>query len=153
MRVRIEIERLTVDRCRHYCRVEHPHIPRQRGDDEMDIHCGNRLHGDGATGIDKEFQPFAEPVRVETLVLARSSAPPQIQIEDTGELRGCRCGNDVRTFVKAALTDQLVQRLWRKATDDPRKLGRIEWNREVFRHQLAMLRDDTTLNFIESASS
>ena len=86
--------------------------------------------GHSVAGVHQQFQPFAEALRVETLVVARLSAPPQIEVEDGRELGGCRRRDDLAADVEPAAPIELLQRLGRKVGHDSRKLRRVHQARE-----------------------
>ena len=76
------------------------------------------------------FEPFAEAIRVELLVAARLSAPPQIEVEDRRQLRWCCRGDELSAGVESAVPNELMQRLWRKMRHESREVWRIEQARE-----------------------
>ena len=146
-------------------RIENAHVPGEPGNDEVLVHGCNGPRGHGAACVHQQFQPFAEALRVETLVVAWSSAPPQIEVEDRRQLRWCRRGDDLCTDIESAVPDELMQRLWRKVRHDSREVWRVQqaregiseevrcrpvWTRagfasrrrptDAFRHELAMIR-------------
>src|SRR6266545_2847934 len=95
-------------------RVENAYKPGEPGNDEVLVHGCNYQRGHGAVCVHQQFQPFAEALHVETLVVARLSASPQIKVEDRRELRWCRRGDDLCTDIQSAAPNELMQRLWRE---------------------------------------
>src|SRR6185436_11784466 len=105
--------------------VENAYVPGKPGNDDVLVHgCkGPRRHC--AVCVHQQFQPFAEALRVETLVMAWLSAPPQIEVEDRRELRWCRQGDDLCTDIESAVPNELMQRLWRKVRHDSHEIRHI----------------------------
>ena len=131
MRRHVDVESLHHRRwLRDRRRVEDAYVPREPGDHEVLVHGGDGPRRHGAAGVDQQFEPFAEALRVETLVAARLSAAPEIEVEDRRQLRWCRRGDDLSTGVESAVPDQLMQRLWRKVRHHSREVWRIQQARE-----------------------
>ncbi len=57
-------------------RVKNAYVPGEPGHDEVLVHGGNGPRGHGTACVHQELQPFAEALRVESLVVAWLSAPP-----------------------------------------------------------------------------
>ena len=125
VRGHVDVRWFTIERQGDRRRVEHAHVAGKPGNDEVLVHGCDGLRGHGAARVHQQFQPFAEALRVETLVVAWLSASPQIEIEDTRQLRWCRRGDDLCTDIESAVHDELMQRLWREVRHDSREMGRI----------------------------
>jgi hypothetical protein len=113
------------------------------------VHGGNRPRSHGVACVHQQFQPFAEALHVETLVLAWLSAPPQIEIEDRRQLCWGRRGDNLCTDIVSAIPDELMQGLWRELRHDSHDLWHIHRACQrsqappatsAFWHELTMIR-------------
>ena len=92
----------------------------------MIVHDRDRSRRPGAAFVRQHFEPLAEPLHIETLFAARSSAAPEIEIEESRQL-GWRCrGDDFSTGLESIVPDKLMQRFWRKVRYNSSKVWRIQ---------------------------
>ena len=91
-------------------RIEDADVPRKPGSQEMIVHSRDGSRGPVATFVRQQFEPLAKPLHIETLFAARSSAAPEIEIEEGGQLGWCCRSDDFSTGFESVMPDQLMQR-------------------------------------------
>jgi hypothetical protein len=94
------------------------------------VHGRDGSHRVAANGVRCQFEPLPKPLDIETLFAARSSAAPEIEIEESRQLVWCGGPNDLSTGFESVVPDQLMQRFWRKVRYNSRKVRRIQEARE-----------------------
>lgn len=92
----------------------------------MIVHGRDGSRSPGATFVRQQFEPVAKPLHIKTLVAAWSSAAPEIEIEEGGQLGWCCRSDDFSTGFESVMPDQLMQRFRRKVRYNSRKVWRIQ---------------------------
>ena len=98
--------------------VEHPHVLREAGRDEIGVEPGDGPRRHVGALLHQHLDPHAEPIGVELLVEAGGRAPPQVEIEDARDLRRRRQRDDLAAVLEPAALDDAVQQLGRQPRHD-----------------------------------
>ena len=92
----------------------------------MIVHGRDGSRSPGATFVRQQFEPLAKPVHIEVLFAAWSSAAPEIEIEECGQLVWSCRSDDFPTGFQSVVADQLMQGFRRKVRYNSRKVWRIQ---------------------------
>ena len=85
----------------------------ERSDHQIDVHRREFLRRDTGARFHQHFEPHAETIGVEVLIEAWLSSTPQVEIEDTRQLVGCRQRHEFAAILEsAALNDPVKQFDW-----------------------------------------
>ena len=110
--------------------VEDAHVASESSNHQALIDGRDGSRGARAAGVNQELEPLAEALHVEPFVAPWLRAAPEIEVEDRGELLGCRCGDELSTGVESAVSNELMQCLGRQMRHDSREVWRLEQTRE-----------------------
>ena len=111
-------------------RVEHTHVGRKSGDDDVRVEGGDRSCGHRVSGVHQHFEPLAEAIDVELPVASRPRGTPQIEVEHGGELCGGRRRDELAARIESTVANELMQGLRRKVRNDAREEWCIQQSRE-----------------------
>ncbi len=122
--------------------VEHPHVLRQAGGDEVDVEPGEDPRRHLGPLLDQHLEPHAEAVGIELLVAAGVRLPPQIEVENLRDLAGRGQRQQRAAVLQAAAFDDAVQRHGRQPRHDLGDPRRVE---ELIEQRAAIATDQRGL--------
>ena len=106
--------------------VEDEHVLRERSDHQIDVHVREFLRRDVGARFHQHFEPHAETIGVELLVQAWLASAPQVEIEDTRQLVGCRQRHELAAILESTALNDPVKHLGWQSRDDVREVRRVQ---------------------------
>jgi hypothetical protein len=99
---------------------------RDCGDHQIDVHVRESLRREGGAGFHQYFEPHAETIGVELLVCAWLANAPQVEVEDTRQLAGCRQRHELAAILESTALDDAVKHLGWQSRDDVHETWRVQ---------------------------
>lgn len=99
---------------------------REPRDRQIDIHFGEFLRRDSGARLHHHFKPEAEAVGDELLVQAWSGRKPQVEIEESCQLAGCRERHELAAILESAVLNDAVKHVGWQLRDDMRQMRRFQ---------------------------
>jgi hypothetical protein len=84
------------------------------------------ITGHAGAGLHQHFEPQPETIGVELLVAARLRGAPQVQIEHTGQLLGCRQRHELAALLQAAVLDDPLEDFGRQSGNNVSEVWGIQ---------------------------